>query len=130
MAQGPPHLALNPPYFLFFCWFCFSFFPWYAFDGNFVFPLNRAFLFIFQCLPLFLLKSFFLPFFNFLFLPAFFSLFLLYFVSLFLSFCFFSCSLLLFHEKSNIKIINIKACLSSILSVFCFLLLCAETPIL
>ena len=48
------------------------------------------------------------------------SFFLLHFASLVLSFSFFSSSLLLFHAKNNIKILNLKVGFSSILSVFWF----------
>ena len=62
--KGPPHLALNPPYFLFVLfWFlfflCFPFFVFFLIDKNTCFsPQKGAFLFIFQCLPLFLFSSF------------------------------------------------------------------------
>ena len=59
--KGPPHLALNPPYFCFcFCFFCS--FPFFAFNRKTLFfPLKKAFLFIF-CVSLSLsLNLFWLP---------------------------------------------------------------------
>ena len=59
--EGPPHLALNPPYlfllFLLFCCFvfCFLLFGFWNTKKNLVFPQKRAFFVYFQCF------SFFLP---------------------------------------------------------------------
>ena len=39
--EGPPHLALNPPY-CFFGFFCFLAFPFFAFNRKTVFPLEWA----------------------------------------------------------------------------------------
>ena len=65
--EGPPHLALNPPYLFLFCFvlFCFPFFVLNRKKP--VFPARIGhFLFIFECLPLFLLSLFLAsPFFNF-----------------------------------------------------------------
>ena len=60
--KGPPHLALNPPYFSFFI--CF---PFFAFNRKHVSSLSkRAFLFICLYLPLFLFSPFLAsPFFTF-----------------------------------------------------------------
>ena len=78
--EGPPHLALNPPYFFFFVWF-FLFFVFFNAKKNLVFPLEKGifclfsvflflsplalsdlplFLFLFPCLSLFFF-SFFIP---------------------------------------------------------------------
>ena len=83
--KGPPHLALNPPFFVF---VCFSL----LFIEKMLFPA-RAFLFNFECLPLFLLSLFLPPPFSLslslslscYFLSFFLSLFVLSFASLFLS---------------------------------------------
>ena len=61
--KGPPHLALNPPYFLFvFYWFLFFFiaflFCFCTRQTNLFSPKKGHFLFIFQCLPLFLFSLF------------------------------------------------------------------------
>ena len=100
--RGPPHLALNPPFFVFFCSI-----PFFVFNRKKpVFPLK---------IPLFLF-SLFWPLFNVLFLCLCFVLvFLPFFLSFlfalfwFLCFCLFVyfclSSLLLFHEK-NINIFN------------------------
>ena len=123
---GPPHLALNPPY-LFFCFFVGSF-PFFAFHRNPVFPQKRHFLFIFQCFPFFLPSLFGLPLFHFLFLclslflffvPSFLSFFFaLIFVSCFCLFFLFLSSLLLFHEKNNIKILNYKVFVTQSFLIF------------
>ena len=61
--KGPPHLALNPPYFLF-AFFCIFFFAFLSLFKKFnrqkktVFPPKEGILFIFQCLPLFLFSLF------------------------------------------------------------------------
>ena len=53
--KGPPHLALNPPYLVFFVFFfCFAFFfPFFAFQytKNLVFPQKRAFCVYFWVSP-------------------------------------------------------------------------------
>ena len=64
--KGPPHLALNPPYLLFFCFFWFVVVPFLSLLCNtkkyLVFPPRKGhFLFIFECLPLFLLSFFGAP---------------------------------------------------------------------
>ena len=77
--EGPPHLALNPPYLVFlfvflFVFFLFSFFfasfPFFVFNRkNPVFPLKRAFFGIFSVFPFLSPLTFFgLPLFHFLFL--------------------------------------------------------------
>ena len=61
--KGPPHLALNPPYVLFFCFsFCFVFCcPFFALNRkNPVFPLKKAFFVNFLCFSLFLPQPFWL----------------------------------------------------------------------
>ena len=111
MARRPPHLALNPPYFLVFCCFClvffWFFFPLFLIQKKTLFPPNKAFLFILECLPLFLLSLLLPPSFSLslslslscfsFFLPPCFSL-----GSLFLFFVF-RYSMLSFHEKNDIK---------------------------
>ena len=117
--EGPPHLALNPPYF-FFVLFLFFFFPFLSLllkDKKPCFPPRKGhFLFIFECLPLFLLSLFWPPPFSIslslslscsilsFFLLVF--LFCFLFVPFFLSFFPFLSSLLLFHERNNIKTLN------------------------
>ena len=71
--KGPPHLALNPPYFFVFVFFVFVCF-FFAFLSLFflnrqkkpVSPPKKTFFVYFQCLPLFLFSRFwaspFLPF--------------------------------------------------------------------
>ena len=118
--EGPPHLALNPPYFLFvlFC-FCFFFFPFFASKRQKTLfpPLEKGIFCLFLSVSLcFSLACFGLPLFQFLFLcPSLVLLFLFTFLSFFLlSFCslFFSLSflfflyLLLFHERNNSKTLN------------------------
>ena len=116
--EGPPHLALNPPYlFYLFLFLCFLFsFPSLAFNRKtLLLPRKRAFLSIFEFLPLFLLSLFWPPPFSLslslslscfiLFLPSFLSFFFAFFFAffwflVFVSFLFLS-SLLLFHEKNN-----------------------------
>ena len=103
--KGPPHLALNPPYF--FGLFCF-FFSFCFFEIKLFFPIKGALLLTLQCLPLFLPSFLFhfpsslslclslslslsLSLVFYFFLPSLF--FLLYFACLFLSLCFFVLSL-------------------------------------
>ena len=101
--EGPPHLALNPPYlfvfFFFLVAFCFLFgsFPFFALIEKPVFPPKRGiFWFIFSVSLSSSLNLFWPPPFLFLFLclsfPLFFSFFLLVFL-LWLSFCFLLLSL-------------------------------------
>ena len=129
--KGRPHLALNPP-FVFVClvFFCFCFL--FVFRRRTCFPPRKGILVFFQRVPLFLPSFFPLPFHSLFslslsiyiyiyiylslslslalvifFLPSLFSLFLaffsfLVFVSLFLCLV----SLPLFHETSNIQILN------------------------
>ena len=58
--EGPPHLALNPPYLFFlFVFFWFSFFlgsfPFFVFNRKTLFsPPKRAFFVFSQCFPFFL----------------------------------------------------------------------------
>ena len=65
--EGPPHLALNPPYlFIFFFFFCvllfLSFLCFLIHKSLFFFsPRKGHVLFIFECLPLFLLSLFWPP---------------------------------------------------------------------
>ena len=131
--EGPPHLALNPPYlFLLFLLFCFF---WVLFFGCLIqkkpcFPPEKG---IFCLFSVFLFLSP-LAFFG----PPSFSVslslslsFLLFFLSSFLSLFFavfwflvsvsffiFLSSLLFFHERNNIKIFNCKFFFSEIFSLF------------
>ena len=110
--EGPPHLALNPPY-LFFLFFLSLFliekpcFP----------PKKGIFCFFFECLPLFLLSLFWPPPFSlslslslsFFFLPSFLSFFFaffwfLVFVSFFSFYFFFAFA----SWKNNIKVFNYR----------------------
>ena len=64
--EGPPHLALNPPYFsgvylFWFSCFCLVSFPFFALIEKHGFPLKGHFLFIFECLPFFLHSLFLHP---------------------------------------------------------------------
>ena len=116
-------------FFQLFCFFCLFSFPFFASKRK-----RGLLLFIFECLLLFLLCLFWPPPFSIspalslscyflfcLFLPSCLSL-LLYFGSLFLSLSlFFLSSLLLFHERNNIKY-SIAMFLSSILLFFPVLL--------
>ena len=117
--EGPPHLAPNPPYFF----VALIFFPFLSLLCNrkilcFA-PRKGHFVFIFECLPLFLLSFFWPPPFSIFlslslssscpFFPSFLSFFFAFFFFLvFVSFFPFLSSLLLFHEKNNIKIFNYK----------------------
>ena len=100
--KGPPHLALNPPYLLFFCFLGFVFVPFLSLlctTKKPCLPTRKGhFWFIFECLPLFLLSFFWPPPFSIFlslsisssspfFLPSCLS-FLLSFASLFLSLSF------------------------------------------
>ena len=120
--KGPPHLALNPPY-LFVVLSSF-FLSLLLNDKNPVFPLEKGILFISEYLPLFLLSFFWPPPFQFLFICLSLLLFFLFsFLSFFLlSFALFPfiSSLLLFHEKSNIKIFNYKVFLHQYFLCFGF----------
>ena len=121
--KGPPHLALNPPYLLFFfVFFWFVVVPFLSLLCNTknCFPPRKGhFLFIFECLPLFLLSFFGAPPFSIslslslsflLFcLSSFLSFFFAFFWFLvFVSFFLFLSSLLFFHQRNNIKIFNCK----------------------
>ena len=128
--EGPPHLALNPPYlFLFSFLFCFLVFN----TKNLVVPPAKG---IFCLFSVFLFLSplafFGLPLFLFLFLCL--SLFFFsFFLSSFLSFRFaffwflvfvssfpFPSSLLFFHARNNIKILNCKFCIHQYFLFFWF----------
>ena len=112
--------AVGPKLFFFF----FFVFLVSLFTKNVFYLKNRLFFFISQCLPFFLLGfihfsfslslSLSLLFFFFCFL----FVLLFYFVT-FLDFCcsFLPCSLLLFHDNSNIKILDVKGIFSSIIFV-------------
>ena len=135
--EGPPHLALNPPYFLFVLFVLFFVFLSLLLIENLFFPLEMCIFCLFLSVSLcFSLASFGLPLFQFILLCLCLSLslscsFLCFFPPVFL-FCFllvpcfslFLCfslsSLLLFHERKNIKIFNYN-CFSSIILflVFC-----------
>ena len=102
--EGPPHLALNPPYlfflFVFFFVFFFASFPFFVFNRkNLFFPLKRAFLwFIFSVSLSFSLNLFWPPPFSLsLSLSLCFALvFLSSFLSFFFGFLFLSCFCLFF----------------------------------
>ena len=132
--EGPPHLALNPPYFWFFVllFFCFFWaFPFLTFNRKKpVFPPRKGhFLFIFESPPLFLLSLFWPPPFSVSLSLSLscscLSFLLLFFLLCFLLVpCFVSCfvfvsSLLFFHEKNNIRRFNCNL-FSSIFSLFWF----------
>ena len=121
--EGPPHLALNPPYLFFlFVFFWFSFFFLVHFLSLFLiekpcFPPKKGHLLFFLSVSLsFSLAFFRLPLFHFLFLclsvflfflPSVLSFFFASFLFLVLvSFFLFLSSVLLFLEKNNIKIFN------------------------
>ena len=88
-AEGPPHLALNPPCFFVCFVFLFSFLSFLCFSlKKLVAPWKGAFCVYFWVSPLFLLSLFGLPFSN----LSFFSLLLF---SLFLPFCLSLCCFLL-----------------------------------
>ena len=128
--EGPPHLALNPPYlFLLFLLFCFLFF--FNTKKTLFSPRKGHFLFIFSVSLSFSLSLFWPPSFS---VSLSLSLsFLLFFLSSFLSFLFaffwflvfvsfflFLSSLLCFHERNNIKILNCKFCLHQYFLFFWF----------
>ena len=108
-------MALNPP-----CLFCFFFCSFPFLEKPCFSPQKREFLFSFECLTVFLLSLFWPdPFslslslslsLSFYFLSSFLLVFLFCFllVSCFVSFFLFVSSLLLFHEKNNIKKFNDK----------------------
>ena len=132
--EGPPHLALNPPYVcLFVCFVCFvcfvlfCLFPFFAFNRKkLFFFVERAFLFTFECLPMFLLSLFLAsPFFSFSFSVSllFFSFFLpcltflLSFGSLFLYLSLLFCLLCFCFMKGTTSKDSIAKLFSSILSL-------------
>ena len=121
MARRATSLGPKPSsfVFVFFClFFCFFPFPFFVFSKNPCSPLKRALSCLFLSVSLsFSLAFFGLPLFYFLFLCL--SLFLSSFFLLVFLFCFllvpcfclflsFVSSLFLFHEKSNIEILNSK----------------------
>ena len=123
MAQRPPHLALNPPYLCFYCFFFVV--PFFVFNRKTLFfPLKRAFFVYFQCFSFFLPWPLWPPPFLFLFLclslalvflSSFLSFFFAFFLFLvFVSFFIILSSLLLLHEKNNMKILNCNVFVSSI----------------
>ena len=120
--EGPSHLALNPPYFLFvfvvsffflfggFVLFCFLFVVLFLERENPVLSLQKDFCLFLSVSLRFSLVFFYSPFHS---LSLYLSLVLFFLPSLFLlslllpCFCLFV-SLLLFHEKNNIRIIYLK----------------------
>ena len=134
--KGPPHLALNPPYlfllFLLFCFFLVLFFWLFNTEKNLVFPPRKGhFLFIFSVSLSFSLSPFGPPsfsvslylslFFLLFVLPSFLSFFAFFWFLVFVPFLFLSLSsLLFFHERNNIKILNCKF-FFEIISYFSFL---------
>ena len=104
--KGPPHLALNPPCFVF-LWFFFAFPSLPLIEKPVCFPLKRAVLFIF-CVSLYLSLAFFgLPLFRFLFL-------------------FFSLSLALYFSLSLFILFFLPSCFSCkfLVLAFCFCFVC------
>ena len=141
---GPPHLALNPPYFFcFFYVFCLEglsgpkpslfFFVCFFFLSFLCFPPRKGhFLFIFECLPLFLLSLFWPPPLSIFlslslssscpfFLPSCLS-FLFFFVSLFLSLYFLVFLLCFSFMKSTTSKYSITKL--SFINIFSFLVSC------
>ena len=126
---GPPHLALNPPYF-FGCFLVLFFLLFYI--KCFFSPEKRVFWFIVEYLPLFLLSLFLAcPFFNCsfsvslfffsFFLPSCLS-FLLYFASLFLSLClifFLLCFVSWKEQHQNIRLQSFSSLIFSLFLVSC-----------
>ena len=113
--------------FLFFC----SVFWFFLYKKTLFFPQKRTFLFIFSVSLSFSLSLFWPPSFSVsLCLSLFFLLFLLssflsflfafFWFLVFVSFFLFLSSLLLFHERNNIKILNCKFCLRQYFPFFCF----------
>ena len=132
MARRATHLTWpKPSLCLFVLLFCFLFpFLSLLLIEKPVFPPRRAFLFIFECLPLFLLSLFWPPPFSVSLSPSLFCSFLSFFLLVFLfclllvpCFCLFVLlsSLLLFHERNNIKRFNCKAFFINPFSCFGFL---------
>ena len=135
--EGPPHLPLNPPY-LFLLFSCLVFCFLFCLFGFFIqknpcFPPEKGhFLYIFSvCLSFSSLSlswppslsvslSLSLSFLLF-FLSSFLSfLFAFFWLLVFVSFFLFLSSLLLFHERNNIKILNCKFCLHQYFLFFWF----------
>ena len=122
--EGPPHLALNPPYLFL------LFFFWFFYKKTSFSPRKGHFLFIFSVSLSFSLSLFWPPSFSVFFLCLFFSSFLSLFLFVF-PFCFhlvpcfclffFLSSLLFFHERNHIKILNCKFCLHQYVFFFGFL---------
>ena len=134
--KGPPHLALNPPYLLFFCFFWFVVIPFLSLLCNtkktLFSPQEKGIFWLFLSVSLcFSLAFLGLPLFQFIFLCLslllvrfpFFPVFLFCFILLpcFVSFFPFLSSLLLFHEKNNIRIFNYKVFLHQYFLFFGFL---------
>ena len=128
--KGPPHLALNPPNLFIFCFFWFVVVPFLSLlchtQKNLVFPPKKRHFCLFSVF-LFLSPSTFFwppPFSIFLslslsascpFILSFLSFFFAFFCFLvFVSFFPFLSSLLLFHEKNNIRKIDVQSFSSSI----------------
>ena len=136
MARRATSLGPKPSLFvfvLFFVFFFFLFLSFLCFNRKALFspppPKKRAFLVFFFSVSLsFSLAFFGLPLFHFLFLclsvflfllPSFLSFFFAFFLFLvFVSFFLFLSSLLLFHEKNNIKIFNYKVFLHHSFLIF------------
>ena len=134
--EGPPHLALNPPYLLLlFFLFCFLFFVFFCNKKTLFSPRKGHFLLIFSVSLSFSLSFFGPPSssvslslslsFLLFFLSSFLSfLFAFFWFLVFVSFFLFLSSLLVFHERNNIKILNCKFCLHQyffgVSCLFCF----------
>ena len=134
--KGPPHLALNPPYLLFFVFFgllLFLSFFCFVIQKNLVLPLEKGIFCLFLSVSLcFSLAFLGLPLFSislslslssscpcFLsFLSFFFAFFCFLVLSLFFPFL---SSLLLFHEKNNMRIFHYKVFLHQYFLFFGFL---------
>ena len=137
--EGPPHLALNPPYCCFLFFFVLSFLC-FLIQKKPCFPLEKGIFCLFLSVALCLSLAFFgLPLFQFLFLclslvlvifPSFLSFFFAFFWFLvFVSFFPFIFSLLLFHERNNIKILNCNSFLHQYFLFFWFpVLFFVSTP--
>ena len=122
--EGPPHLALNPPYLFFlfvfflFVFFFFASFPFFVFNRkNLFFPIKRAFFGLFSVFPFLSPLTFFgLPLFHFLFLclsvlllsfflPSCLSFLAFFFFLVFVSFfCSIFCAFVSWKEHENIKL--------------------------
>ena len=116
MARRATSLGPKPSLFVFFVCFFFWFLSLFLIEKPCFPPKKAFFVFLFQCFPFFLPSLFWPPPFSLSlsqslcfssFFLSFFSFFFVFFLFLVFVFVFLS-SLLLFHEKNNIKIFNYK----------------------